>query len=1541
EDSGAGALVVQGDLRDRFGEVGIPVLAMEDLLTDESAAAPERTAGPEHLAYVIYTSGSTGRPKGVMVEHRQLSAYVGGVLQRMELPDGASFATVSTLAADLGNTSIFSALASGGALHVIARDRLLNAAGLADVLGGRGVDCLKIVPSHLAALLGEGGAAGVLPRRLLVTGGEACPRTLVERVRELAPGCRVLNHYGPTETTVGVLTFPTWSEEDRGGAILPLGRPLPGTQGYVVDRNLQPLPAGVPGEMLVGGAQVSRGYLGRPDLTAEKLIPDPFGGEGGARLYRTGDLARRRPDGAVEFLGRIDQQVKVRGYRVEPGEVESVLAARPGVRAAAVLAHPDSAGGNRLVAYIAGAVPADLDRRLPAHMVPSAFVVLPELPLTPNGKVDRQTLAGIPPDVAPSVREHVPPRNAAEEALAGIWTEILGVGRVGAQDDFFALGGHSLLGIRLLSRVEDRFGVRLPVRTLFQATTLGEMAERIAEARGEGKPEPIGRAPRDGGPLPLSFAQERLWFLDLFAPGNAAYNVPSFVRLRGPLDAAALRRTLTEVTRRHESLRTTFVERAGVPLQVIAPPGEMNLPLVSCGGEEEMLRLADEEARRPFDLARGPLFRATLLRLGDEDHALLLNIHHIVSDGWSRGVLIREVAVLYDALSAGRPSPLPELPIQYADYAAWQRNRLQGETLKTDLAFWRERLAGTPPLEFPADRPRPPKPSFRGGLLDLDVPEGVPGRLRALCREEEVTSYMALLAAFQTLLLRYSGQTDFAVGSPVANRTRTEVEGVIGFFVNTLALRVDLSGGPTFRELLRRVREVAVEAFSHEEMPFERIVEDLHPDREAGRNPVFQVLLALQSQPWPALAMGGLDVSVIEAGTGTAKVDLNLAWRETGDQLLGVLEYSSDLFDDPSAARMARHAVALLRGALEAPDHSLEDLPMLSPEEGRQLLVEWNVTPAESLGIEVLHQRFAAQAARAPEAVAVVCEGATLTYAELDRRANQIANHLIGLGVVPCDLVGLHLERSPEMVAAILGVLKAGAAYVPLDPEYPAERLAFMVEDSGVAVTLTEESLAGIAGDSSDPEVPVSAEYPAYVIYTSGSTGRPKGVIVRHGNATRLFSATDRWFGFGPEDVWTLFHSYAFDFSVWEIWGALLYGGRLVVVPYWVSRSPAAFYELVRDERVTVLNQTPSAFRQFLWAEKGELALRYVIFGGEALEPASLAPWFERHGDERPRLVNMYGITETTVHVTYRVIGREDVASAVGRPIPDLGIYLADPALNLVPLGVPGEILVGGAGLALGYLNRPELTAERFIPNPFGEPGSRLYRSGDLARRLPDGDLEYLGRIDHQVKIRGFRIELGEIEAALVRHPAVREAVVVAWEALPGDTRLSAFVVPETEPAPDAAGLRAHVAATLPAYMAPSAFHFLESLPLTPNGKVDRKALGRMTTATNPEEREYVAPRNALEELLVPLWEEVLGVERVGVTDDFFALGGHSLLAVRLLSKVEDLFGVRLTVQALFHSTTLGAMAERIAEEMTAQSGEDFLQQLSAESEEYEESSRG
>ncbi len=1093
--------------------------------------------------------------------------------------------------------------------------------------------------------------------------------------------------------------------------------------------------------------------------------------------------------------------------------------------------------------------------------------------------------------------------------------------------------------------------------TLEMAARLGyEMSERVEKAaevpEGSKLLPPLQPVSREGD-LPLSFAQERLWFMDQLQPGSSAYNVPTAVRLTGRLDVAALAATLREIVRRHETLRTSFAVRDGRPVQSIAPAAGFPLPLVDAGGlaagrrEAEVREIAAAESQRPFDLRQPAMMRARLLRMGPEEHVLLLTLHHIAADGWSIGILVFEMVALYRAFSQGEPSPLPELPIQYADFAVWQRGWLQGEVLAAQLAYWRDLLVGAPALQVATDRPRTPVQSYRGGDLAFQLPIRAGEGLRALSQRRGTTSFMVLLAGFEAFLQRYSGQSDLVVGSTIANRNRRELEGLIGFFVNTLALRADLSGDPTFAELVARVRSSSLGAYAHQDLPFERLVAELQPERDLSRSPVFQVLFQLQNaRAAEAVELPGLVLESMDGGGQTAKFDLVLNLFEDGLEVGGVLRYNTDLFEPATAKRLVRHFATLVTGAVTEPERPLSSLPLLSAVESHQLAREWNEAPAEDLGEGALHARFAAQAARSPEAVAVVCDGERLSYGELDRRANQLARYLVRLGVLPGDRVGLCLERSTGMLVAILGALKAGAAYVPLDPAYPRERLAFLLADSRPPVLLTQESLiadlpepevatrilamdrdaAAIAReDASDPRVPISMEYPAYVIYTSGSTGRPKGVVIRHGNALRLFTATDHWFGFGREDVWTLFHSYAFDFSVWEIWGALLYGGRLVVVPYWVSRSPEAFYELLRQERVTVLNQTPSAFRQLLWAEQSAppgaaLSLRFVIFGGEALEPASLAPWFTRHGDERPRLVNMYGITETTVHVTWRELSWKDVervAGTVGCPIPDLGVYLLDPVMRPVPIGVPGEIHVGGAGLAQGYLGRPELTAERFVPDPFGEPGSRLYRSGDLARRLPDGDLEYLGRIDHQVKIRGFRIELGEIESALARHPGVREAVVLAVEdeERPGDRRLVAWVVSAAEEAPGLSELRGFLSQSLPDYMLPSALVPLEALPLTSHGKVDRRALPAPETGRSQEGSAHREPRTELESFVAGIWREMLKLERVGVEDDFFELGGNSISGAVVINRLQQELGEIVQVVVIFDHPTVESLAGYLAAE--------------------------
>ncbi|HEX9944536.1 MAG TPA: amino acid adenylation domain-containing protein, partial [Thermoanaerobaculia bacterium] len=1055
------------------------------------------------------------------------------------------------------------------------------------------------------------------------------------------------------------------------------------------------------------------------------------------------------------------------------------------------------------------------------------------------------------------------------------------------------------------------------------------LLRRLLEAPAAGGAEPVPEAARPypaDAPAPLSFAQRRLWFLHRLDPGSAAYNLPFGVSLSGPLDPRALAHTLTEIARRHQPLRTTFTEVRGEPVQLIAPPAPLPLPIVDLSAlppecrRPEALHLAAEEAARPFDLAQGPLFRPLLLRLAAAEHVASLTMHHIVTDGWSTGVLLREVAALYPAFAAGLPSPLPGLPARYADFAARQRRWLEGPEPAALLAWWKERLAGAPILELPTDRPRPAIRRSRGAkelfsfLPELILP------LRELAHARGATLYAGLFAVFQILLHCYTRQDDLVVGSPVAGRDRPEVQNLIGFFVNAVALRGRVDGGETFRELLDRTRGVCLEAWSHQDLPFEKLVEDLQPERSLSRTPIFQVVLSLAERPAPP-RLPGLEIEPLTIPTGASIFDLTLMLAEKDGRIEGIAERDTDLFDAATVRRLLGHFRNLIAGAAANPDCPVAELPLLDEAERHQLAVEAAARDEIDGGTD-LYTLFAAQAERRPEVIALSYQRESLTYGELSRRAEGLARRLRSRGVGPEVPVALRCDREPGLVVAILGVLAAGGAYVPLDPAWPAERIDFVLEDSGAQVVVRGTEVHGEG--KRRPGKAALPDNTAYVIYTSGSTGRPKGVAVTHRNVTRLLAATRPWFGFGAGDVWTLFHSYAFDFSVWEIWGALAFGGRLVIVPWETSRSPQAFADLLEREGVTVLNQTPSAFYGLADLERrtGRTVgphLSWVIFGGAALDAGCLSPWWERHLPGRPRLANMYGITETTVHVTFRPVEPEDAwsgsASAVGRPIPDLSAHVLGLGLEPAPLGVPGELHVGGAGLARGYLGRPELTAERFVPDPFtAEPGAHLYRTGDLARLRPSGELEYLGRVDRQVKVRGFRIEPGEIEAALTRHPAVAEAAIVLRDDLPGGRGLAAFWVAAGPVAPGAPELRAFLKERLPEPLVPAAFIRLDRLPLTPNGKMDRHALAAsfLPVAGEPAGEAWAAPRTPAEELMAGLWSDLLGRERVGVHDDFFDLGGHSLLATQLVSRVRETFGVEIPLRTVFEAPTLAALVAAI-----------------------------
>jgi amino acid adenylation domain-containing protein len=1048
--------------------------------------------------------------------------------------------------------------------------------------------------------------------------------------------------------------------------------------------------------------------------------------------------------------------------------------------------------------------------------------------------------------------------------------------------------------------------------------------------------------------VPLSFAQQRLWFLDQLQPGNSSYNVSRRVRISGGLDCQALARALNAVVERHESLRTVFRLAGNEPVQILQPHQDLTLPLIDISElaenerAQELSRLAVEHSEIAFSLADGPLLSARLVRLRLEEHLLFLSLHHIVTDAWSTALLIRELVTLYEAFRANESCPLSELPIQYADFAVWQREVLTGETLEKQLSYWKRQLAGAPAmLELPLDRPRPPVQTFRGAFESFTLSAELNAALRDLARQEGATLFMTLLAAFQALLWRHTRQDEIVIGAPIANRTRKETESLIGFFVNTLVIRTAVTADMTFRELLRKVKETTLAAYSHQDLPFEKLVEEIQPERSLRHNPLFQVTLSLQNVP-QALGLGNFVVDPMGFDGGTTRLDLEAYFWDLPEGLASEFVYRTDLFDRRTIQRLVQRFQILLEGLTRNADARVSELPLLTPDEREQLLPGKKLTKTKVGTPGCIHKFFERQVEQSPQRLAICYEEERLSYDELNRRANRLAHYLIKHGAGPEKRIGLCVERSIDLVVSVLGTLKSGAAYVPLDPAYPPDRLSLIARDADLTLMLTQQSLVEAFRNSEaetlcldeqadeiakasdqNPDLMVDSENSAYVIYTSGSTGTPKGVAVTHGNVARLMEATEPLFHFGADDVWTLFHSYAFDFSVWEIWGALFYGGRLVIVPFLVSRAPEDFYELLSREKVTILNQTPSAFRQLIQAETNvgksdRLSLREVIFGGEALDLRSLKPWVDRHGDVRPHLVNMYGITETTVHVTYRPLTAAEVenesGSLIGRPLADLQIHILDRQQQLAPIGVAGEMYIGGAGVARGYLRRPELTAERFVPNPFStEPGARLYRTGDLARYASSEELEceieYLGRVDRQVKVRGFRIELGEIESVLAEHEAVRECLVIPARDN-ADQQLLAYVIAAPDQSPSTETLREFLKGRLPQYMVPASFIALDSWPLTPNGKINERALPLPDPSRSDLDGAFVAPSTDTEALLANLWSDVLRVEIIGINDNFFDLGGHSLLATQVMSRIREKFNVNMPLRYFFERPTVAGLAE-------------------------------
>ncbi|PCC73853.1 amino acid adenylation domain-containing protein [Nannocystis exedens] len=1528
-DSGAVAMVTTSALA-----AALPECQAQPVLVDapfEASPVPLPRTDPGDLAYVIYTSGSTGRPKGIGMPHAALVNLIEWHAEA--LLGGARTLQFAALGFDVCFYEMFTAWRTGGSVHMIEEAVRHDVARLGAVIEAEAIEKVILPVVVLQQLAEEFADRPEVLRSLkeVTTTGEQMHLTApVIALFERLPHCTLHNHYGPAETHV-VTAFALPEARSQWVPHPPIGRPIANTRVRVLDPHMNLCPVGVPGELYLGGEGLARGYWNRPDLTAERFVPDPFATEPGARLYRTGDITRQRPDGTLEYLGRRDDQVKIRGVRVELGEVLSAISRHPRVQEAVVIAREDTPGERRLVAYFvptqgeaAGEVAIELRaflrRSLTEAMIPTAFVGLRELPLTPNGKIDKRALPR--PEDEATAGTSVPPRSELEVSLAAIWQDVLKVERVGAHDDFFALGGHSLLATQVLARVRRTFGVELALAELYAGPTVAGLAALVRARRAPAsEASPIEPARRDG-PLPLSLAQERLFFLHRLAPESTAYNCPHGFRLRGRLDAAALQRGLDGLVARHEALRTTFLEVEGQARQVIAARGAVPLRRFDLRGLPDELRALElerrlaVEVRRPFDLERGPLVRGCLVQLADEEHFLLLDLHHIVTDGWSMRLLLDELAALYEADVRGEEASLAPLGLQFADYAAWERGRLQ-QGLERSIAWWRETLADAPRLlPLPTDRPRPNTQSFRGGAVALRPGAEVSAALRRIGAPAGLSPTLVLLAGFAALLHRYTGEPVIVLGMPTAARDRVELEGLVGFFVNTLPIRVDLAGDPSFLELLAQVRKTTLAAYDHDAVPFDRIVQELRPERTLSHNPIVQVGFAPQPPGARALRLAGLQVESVEADVPRAIFDLTLYVSEEAGELAASLEYSADLFERATIERMGEHLLALLRGAIARPQGRVSQVPILGPEERADVVTRWNRTAAAPGRPEMMHALVARAAAQDPARVAVTLGDERLTYAELERRAGALARHLAARGVGAESLVAISVERSLELVIAVVAVLKAGAAFLPLDPAYPAERLAFMLEDSGARVVLTQARLAerfagrevirldadhaAIDADPTDVTVADDPARAAYVIYTSGSTGRPKGVVVEHRSAVNLARAQRALFGLTEASVVLQFSALSFDAFVFELLLAWGVGATLCLLPPRLPVPGPEFSELLRSQRVSMCVLPPSVLAAM--ADDPLPDLVHVVAAGEACSAELVARW----GRGR-RFVNAYGPTETTVCATAAPCEPGEGPPPIGRPLVDVQVYVLDPAGNPAPVGVFGELYVGGAGVARGYLGRPALTAERFVPDPFsGVRGARLYRTGDRVRWRADGQLEFAGRLDRQVKLRGFRIELGEVEAVVRAHPEVQDAAVVAAR-----QELVAYVVPRAAQARLSAAVREFARARLPGHMVPSAVVVVEAFPTLPNGKVDVRALAERSPRA--EARALALPRSQVEQALAAIWREVLNLEQVGIDEPFFELGGHSLLLARVRTAIEARFGRRLDMVELFQHPTIRSLAGRLA----------------------------
>ncbi|MDM3856894.1 MAG: amino acid adenylation domain-containing protein [Aphanizomenon gracile PMC649.10] len=1521
-----------------------------EFISQLSGDNPVSTVTPDHLAYVIYTSGSTGKPKGVLVNHSNVVRLFLATEQWYHFNSNDVWTLFHSYAFDFSVWELWGALLYGGRLVIVPYWISRDPKAFYRLLLQEQVTVLNQTPSAFRQLIWVDQLPEMtqveLSLRWVVFGGEALePRSLqpwFKRHSYHTP--QLVNMYGITETTVHVTYRPiTWADTESRSSFI--GIAIPDLQLYILDDQLQPVPISVPGQMYVGGAGVTRGYLHRPELTQDRFIKL---GTGEKNYYKTGDLARYLPDGNIEYLGRIDHQVKIRGFRIELGEIEAAILQHPQIREAVVIVREDHPGDKRLVAYIVTTQPtADselrehLKQQLPDYMMPTAFVDLDSFPLTANGKLDRQLLPA-PTQLQTTTTNFVSPRTETEKAIANLFSSLLNVEKVGIHDHFFELGGHSLIATQVISRLREIFQIELPLRVLFESPKVVELAEVINSQRQTNLEltlsalTPVSRENLD---IPLSWAQQRIWFLEQLEGGSSTYNIPAVLQLAGKLNVTALEQALAEIVHRHEILRTCFRLVNGTPIQFIDANVTLTLKvtdLQALPNQEqttEFQRLIVLAADTPFNLQYAPLLRVELLQLGAQSHLLLITIHHIISDGWSVGIFIQELSTLYQAFSTGKPSSLPELPIQYADFAIWQRQYLSGEIFQAKLNYWQQQLAEAPPLlELPTDKPRPAVQTFRGNKQDFALSLELTEEIQNLSQQSGVTLFMTLQAAFVTLLHRYSGQTDILVGTPIANRNRLEIESLIGFFVNTLVIRTQISDHPSFAELLQQVKQVALDAYAHQDVPFEQVVEALQPERNLSYTPLFQVMFILQNAPLDNLELSGLNLTPLPTQTITAKFDLTLSMEESPEGLIGTWEYNSDLFEPETIARMINHFQNLLTAIVKTPKQRIGLLPMLSQQEQHQLLVEWNDTKTDYPTDKCIHQVFEEQVQKTPDAVAIVFANQSLTYTQLNKRANQLAHYLIKQGLQLGDYVGICIERSLEMVISLLGILKAGGAYLPLDPQYPIERLSWMLTDARPPVLLTQKHIVeqlpilaeteiiclesvteNINQESQENSlVRYQAENLAYIMYTSGSTGKPKGVCIRHQSVVSLVKATN-YVNLNAEAVFLQLAPISFDASTFEIWGSLLNGAKLAIAPPHHS-SLEELGQIIQQYQVTTLWLTASLFHIMVDERIEDLQpVRQLLAGGDILSISHIQKLLNQF--PQCQVINGYGPTENTTFTCCFPITTETkigLSVPIGRPIANSKVYILDANLQPVPVGVKGELYVGGIGLAQGYLNRPDLNNEKFISNPFTE--GFLYKTGDLARYLVDGTIEFCGRSDYQVKIRGFRIELGEIEGVLNQHPQVSQTVVTVQGETASDKRLVAYVVLRPEETTTHTELFNFLQQRLPNYMIPAAFVFLDALPLNANGKVDRRISFTLDNSRPKITQTFVIPNTPAEEVLTEIWCEILGVNKVGIHDNFFYLGGHSLLAAQLANRIQQTFDLELPIRDIFQKPTVAEILPVLAE---------------------------